>query len=237
MLKAKLLQLISILFVSTSNVHNLSLLTFRSVIRDGCKSTISVAYVVPGDVILLKPRLMCSDVVLIKASPIIVDESALTGESNPIAKIEIDVAMNKSLYDSNHHKTHTIFAGTEIIECGGNKENLGLVLATGSFTSKGRLLSDVLSYQRHKFLFDDEVKFVLLILFFQCVLYMGIVLARLSEQFVYAWFYCGDSPSSSPSNCFRCFSRSIRKSSTQAQNNVYKFRGDTCRWQGECMLF
>ena len=63
------------------------------------------------------------------------------------------------------------------------------MLKTGSFTTKGELLSDVLSYERHHFKFDDEVKIVLFILFLQAIFLLGLVFHFLQDQWVYAWFY------------------------------------------------
>jgi cation-transporting ATPase 13A3/4/5 len=69
------------------------------------------------------------------------------------------------------------------------EKDLGLVLKTGSFTTKGELLTDVLSYERHKFKFDDEVKIVLFILLLEAVVLLGLVFYFLQDQWVYAWFY------------------------------------------------
>lgn len=127
--------------------------------------------------------------VVVESDHLMVDEAALTGESNPIAKKELDATMRSEKYDRTVHKVHTIFAGSEIIETGENGTDRGLIIATGSSTTKGQLLTDILSYQRHKFLFDDEISVVLLILFFQAVFYITLVFQWLEDQFVYAFFY------------------------------------------------
>jgi predicted P-type ATPase len=159
------------------------------VIRDGTKTNVSVKDIVPGDVVLIKPGVVYSDMAIVKSEHMVVDESALTGESNPIAKVAFDETMRKVEYDINSHKVHTLFAGTNVIDCSENGNELGIVLATGSSTTKGNLLSDILSYQRHKFLFDDEVKIVLLIFLVQGIILLSLVFTWLAEQFVYAWFY------------------------------------------------
>ena len=76
-----------------------------------------------------------------------------------------------------------------MIEVGDDQRDLGLVLKTGSFTTKGELLSDVLSYERHKFKFDDEVKIVLFILLLEAIVLFALVFYFLQDQWVYAWFY------------------------------------------------
>jgi magnesium-transporting ATPase (P-type) len=159
------------------------------VVRDGSRATIPVQDIVPGDVVVLKTGVVFCDMVVLKAEHLMVDEAALTGESNPIAKAELDSALSKTEYDSVRHKNHTIFAGTEIIETGDHEKDLGLVLSTGSFTRKGTLLTDILSYQRAQFLFDDEIKIVLMILILQATFYITLVFQWQKEQFVFAYFY------------------------------------------------
>lgn len=57
------------------------------VLRDGKQQTIPSTELVPGDIIYLKPQsLVPADVRLIKAEGLLVDESALSGESAPVAK-------------------------------------------------------------------------------------------------------------------------------------------------------
>jgi magnesium-transporting ATPase (P-type) len=163
----------------------------NSVIRDGQPVVIANAEIVPGDVVILKPGVVCCDMAVLKAERLVVDESALTGEANPIVKSEIDPTMAKSAYDPHRHKRSILSAGTEIHEVSETEgKELGLVLATGSFTTKGKLVTDVLSYQRHKFKFDDEVKIVLCILIAEAAVMLGLVFHFIAgEQWVYAWFY------------------------------------------------
>lgn len=77
-----------------------------------------------------------------------------------------------------------------MIEVGDDQQDLVvLVLKTGSFTTKGELLSDVLSYKLHKFKFDAEVKLVLIILLIKAIVLVARVFYFLQDQRVYAWFY------------------------------------------------
>jgi cation-transporting P-type ATPase 13A2 len=150
---------------------------------------IPVTDVVPGDTVVIKAGNAHCDLVVVKAHHILVDESALTGESTPIMKTALDPTMKSVTYNPSLHKSNTISAGTVVLEVGDGQQNLGLVLKTGSFTTKGELLSDVLSYERHHFKFDDEVKIVLFILFLQAIFLVGLVFHFLQDQWVYAWFY------------------------------------------------
>lgn len=124
---------------------------------------------------------------ILQASALLVDESALTGEVHPIAKIPLDPANTDIIYNAMTNKSSTISAGTSILECG--EGDLAIVTKTGSFTSKGELLSDVLSYERHKFKFDTEVKLVLIILVVEAIDLFSVMAAEVQDDWVYKWFY------------------------------------------------
>ena len=129
---------------------------------------------------------------ILQASALLVDESALTGEVHPIAKIQLDPANADLTYNPRTNKSSTISAGTTILECGeglGSEGDLALVTKTGSFTSKGELLSDVLSYERHKFKFDTEVKLVLGILSIEGMIMLSVVASLVQDHWVYSWFF------------------------------------------------
>jgi len=159
------------------------------VLRGGQYTEISVRDVVPGDIVVIKPGTVHCDLVIVQAHQIVVDESALTGEATPVTKTELDPSMKRLTYNASLHKSNTLSAGTVVIEAREGEKDLGLVLKTGSFTTKGELLTEVLSYERHKFKFDDEVKIVLFILLLEAILLLGLVFYFLQDQWVYAWFY------------------------------------------------
>jgi magnesium-transporting ATPase (P-type) len=160
-----------------------------SVLRDGSFLQLAVEHVVPGDIISLRPGPVHCDMVIVNADRILLDESALTGEATPVFKSPIDVNMKKVAYCPLVHKANTISAGTVILEVADDGSDLALVLATGSFTTKGKVLTDILSYERHKFQFDDEVKVVLAILLCQAIVFISLIFHFLRDQWVYAWFY------------------------------------------------
>jgi magnesium-transporting ATPase (P-type) len=91
------------------------------------------------------------DMVLVSSHGMSVDESALTGESNPVAKTAVDPS-----------------DGTSILEIEGH-QNLAVVTSTGSFTTKGKLLRSIFAYQRYHFKFDVKVGLVIGILFFYAI--------------------------------------------------------------------
>ena len=138
----------------------------------------------PGDVYF--------DMAILKANKVIVDESALTGEVHAIVKTPLDPANSELTYDLKANKSSTLSAGTTISECSdgpGIEGDLAIVTKTGSFTAKGELLTDVLSYERHKFKFDDEVKIVLAILVAEAIVFFPLCFFFLKDDWVYSWFY------------------------------------------------
>lgn len=138
---------------------------------------------------MLKPGVAFSDVVVLKSSRILVDESALTGESTPVFKVGVDPSLRYHNYSQMRHKSFTISAGTRVLEVDDINGALGIVMTTGSFTTKGRLLTDVFSYQSHNFEFMDEVKVVLFILAVEAIILLSLVLYFLNDKWVFAWFY------------------------------------------------
>jgi len=157
--------------------------------RDSQYVTIPQQDIVPGDVVVLKPGVTYCDMVVLYDTHLVVDESALTGESTPVSKSAIDLADRNSLYKLTSHKKHTIFAGTCIIENSETETDLALVIKTGSFTSKGEMLREILAYERHHFKFDTEVQIVIIILFFYALIGFVIVMNLIKMSNVYGWFY------------------------------------------------
>jgi hypothetical protein len=174
------------------NETNLYLLTHTDgdviVRRNNTTETIRQEDLVPGDVVHVEPGQVYMDMVVISSQGLLVDESALTGESNPVAKTAVKDTDLSMRYHPLTHKKHTVSAGTTVMEAEVD-QNWAVVVATGSWTSKGELLRDVFRYERHQFKFDVEVGFVIALLFFYSMFCFGLVLYFISEQPVYAWFY------------------------------------------------
>jgi predicted P-type ATPase len=159
-----------------------------SVMRDGSLVRIDHRDLVPGDVVAVTSGLVYADMVVVDSpGHILVDESALTGESTPMAKIPFDVTDGSLKYNYADHKKHAISAGTSIIEA--EVDTYALILSTGSHTAKGKLLRDILSYRRQEFKFDTEVKIVIAILFLYCIFGFGLTVGLYKDDFVFEWFY------------------------------------------------
>jgi Ca2+-transporting ATPase len=101
--------------------------------RDGIETTLPAAAVVPGDVLVLKAgHDVPADARLIEVEGLSVDESALTGESVPVAKVASTMeSANGALGD----RVNMVHAGTVVAEGAG----LAVVTATGCHTEIGRI--------------------------------------------------------------------------------------------------
>jgi Ca2+-transporting ATPase len=104
------------------------------VVRDGERRRVAASDLVPGDLVILG----CGDVVpadlrLVDAQALRVDEAALTGESEPVAKsTETLEAVDGSLVGE---RTNMAFKGTAVTYGRG----AGVVVATGMATELGRI--------------------------------------------------------------------------------------------------
>ncbi len=103
-----------------------------TVLRDGTRTTVETAALVPGDVVLLAAGdKVPADARVLAQKNLHVDESALTGESLPVAKREAPVAADAGLGD----RTSLVFGGTLATAGTGT----AVVVATGAGTELGRI--------------------------------------------------------------------------------------------------
>ena len=106
--------------------------TETTVIREGQRQRVQSADLVPGDVVLLKPGdRVPADLRLLRVRNLDVDESALTGESSPVAKHAGPLAIETILAE----RKNLAFAGTLVT--GGEAESV--VWAIGDQTETGRI--------------------------------------------------------------------------------------------------
>jgi len=104
-----------------------------TVLRHGKAQEIPVEHVVVGDILLLSPGTdVPADARLLHVSHLTVDESALTGESLPVAKTVVTLAVaNTPLAD----RKNMVYMGTTV--CGGSGK--AVVVATGRYTELGAI--------------------------------------------------------------------------------------------------
>lgn len=109
------------------------LLAFRvNVIRDGTEQEIDTINLVPGDLVVLEEGTkVTADIRLIESFSLHVNESSLTGESIPVAKIVDAVALSPQIAD----QANMVFSST-IITKGRGK---GIVVKTGDDTEIGKI--------------------------------------------------------------------------------------------------
>ena len=101
--------------------------------RDGQELMVPAGELVPGDVMILKPgHTISADARLVAADHLAVDESALTGESMPVAKVAALVCdADAPLPD----RVNMVFAATVVAEGSG----VAVVIGTGRATEIGRV--------------------------------------------------------------------------------------------------
>lgn len=103
-----------------------------SVLRDGARTTIDAANVVPGDILVLEAGdRVTADVRLLKARNLKIDEAILTGESVPVEKSTAPVKADAPLGD----RRSMAFSGT-LVTAG---QGMGIVVATGPASELGRI--------------------------------------------------------------------------------------------------
>ena len=107
--------------------------SYARVIRDGKEQKILAEDLVIGDIILLEEGdKISADARLIESSDLQVDQSTLTGESNPVRKMK-DAVLNEDL--TRPEMPNLIFAGTNV--AGGNGK--AIVIGIGMGTEFGKI--------------------------------------------------------------------------------------------------
>ncbi|RMH09604.1 MAG: cation-transporting P-type ATPase, partial [Nitrospirae bacterium] len=103
-----------------------------TVLRDGQKHRISSAELVPGDVVFLESGdKVPADLRLVSVRDLQIDESALTGESVAVSKVDHILPQDTLMAD----RLNMAYSGTLVIRGRG----LGIVVTTGAATELGRI--------------------------------------------------------------------------------------------------
>ncbi len=102
------------------------------VLRDGKVAEVPAADLVPGDVLVIEAGdIVAADARVLAARGMRVDESSLTGESQPVGKGPGAVAADAALAE----RSSMLFSGTPVVA----GEGTAVVVATGEATELGRL--------------------------------------------------------------------------------------------------
>ncbi|KAJ1554496.1 hypothetical protein HK405_004904 [Cladochytrium tenue] len=164
------------------------------VLRNGTWSLETSEALVPGDVIQVVPsteHAISVDAVLVDGGAVC-DESSLTGEALPVVKAAVRTDTPETVFNSATHKTNMLFAGCHVLEAqaaGRDRPVLAIVTATGTQTSKGRLVKDILFPTPVSFVFIEHLKIVFPILIVWGVIMLAVSIAMLGTSGADAWFY------------------------------------------------
>lgn len=113
------------------------------VLRDGAPQRIEASHVVPGDILRLAPGTrIAADLRLLEVNRLLVDESALTGESLPVPKQTAALHGKSALAD----RRNMAYRGTAVAGGSGS----GLVVGTGERTEVGAIAHMTRTTERPK---------------------------------------------------------------------------------------
>ncbi|KAI8393977.1 uncharacterized protein BYT42DRAFT_552937 [Radiomyces spectabilis] len=162
-----------------------------NICRDGEWREMSTADLLPGDVFeVTEGKTTPCDAVVLTGN-IVADESSLTGEPLPIRKFPLR-ADDHAQYDRmGAGKISTIFSGTTISQAQPTEKGqrvTALVTETGTATDKGQLVRKILFPTRTSFVFDEQIKIVILILLCCGLVCLGLAI-WLYASGTSAWFY------------------------------------------------
>ncbi|SAM09612.1 hypothetical protein [Absidia glauca] len=162
-----------------------------NILRDGSWQEMSTADLVPGDVFeVAEGKTTPCDAVVLSGN-IVADESSLTGEPLPIRKFPLRKEDQTPYERMGASKISTIFSGTIISQAERTEKDTpvcALVTHTGTSTDKGELVKKILFPTRVSFVFDEQIKIVILILLCCGLIMLGLAI-WLYTSGTSAWFY------------------------------------------------
>lgn len=126
-------------FKSEKSINELKSLSNDNaiVVRNGKEKVINSKFLVPGDILILKEGVKVpADAELIRSYDLMINESTLTGESNPAYKSE----------KSKDSRKRTVFAGTFVVSGYG----MARVMRTGKKTELGKISEIVNSFEEKR---------------------------------------------------------------------------------------
>ncbi|ORZ13486.1 hypothetical protein BCR42DRAFT_467119 [Absidia repens] len=162
-----------------------------NILRDGTWQEMSTSDLVPGDVFeVAEGKTTPCDAVVLSGN-IVADESSLTGEPLPIRKFPLRKEDQTPYERMGASKISTIFSGTIISQSERTEKDTpvcALVTHTGTSTDKGELVKKILFPTRVSFVFDEQIKIVILILLCCGLIMLGLAI-WLYASGTSAWFY------------------------------------------------
>ncbi|KAJ9077626.1 hypothetical protein DSO57_1015054 [Entomophthora muscae] len=156
------------------------------ILRDGRWGAYSTGELVPGDVFLVqRGSIVPCDAVLLQGQ-CVCDESSLTGEPLPVRKFAI-LGESGTYQRHGAHKINTLFAGTSFRQASENA--LALAHKTAISTDKGQLVVNILFPHPVSFIFDEQLKVVIMILGVWGIVLFSLSLWLQKTGGTAAWFY------------------------------------------------
>lgn len=153
--------------------------SYVTVVRNGIVQSIESIDLVVGDAVVLESQTIAvCDMVVVRASSVVTDESSITGETIPVVKYPVSIDRATEEFSIEKHKKHVVFCGSTILQVRKSKAFLGdstgtgipfdscvaIVTSTGFSSTKGELFRSIL-YPKEvviKF-YQDSSKFLLLL--------------------------------------------------------------------------
>lgn len=121
-----------------------------NVMREGKEIIIDKKFLVPGDIVLLGVGdIVPADLRIIETRNLLVDESILTGESEPAIKTEEKIKRAENTFEAKN----ILFSGTAIV----SGKAKGVVISTGKNTEIGRIGKSLARIEKESF-FEKEIK-------------------------------------------------------------------------------
>lgn len=161
------------------------------ILRDGEWKTKSTSDLLPGDVFeIIEGKTVPCDAIILSGN-IVIDESSLTGEPLPIRKFPLRSDDHSIYQRMGANKISTIFAGTIVSQAQPSSTNsttsaaadsplhnrpVALVTQTGTATDKGELIKKILFPAKVSFIFDEQLKIVIVILLCCSVICLGVAI-------------------------------------------------------------
>ena len=152
------------------------------VLRDKELVLVDQDALVPGDIVHVTPGVIHADMILLTGE-VIMDESCLTGEATPQAKIAIDHNCRERYNDKTHQK-QTLIAGTLVQEC---HDAIAVVKNTASYTRKGELSREVIAFRGHKLQYELDLPMAVACLAFYSFAILIVVVFQSGADPVMAW--------------------------------------------------
>ncbi|GAA5815595.1 hypothetical protein MFLAVUS_009107 [Mucor flavus] len=160
--------------------------------RDGEWKELSTADLLPGDLFQVSEGKTTPCDAVILTGNVVADESSLTGEPLPIRKFPLRPDDVNTPYDRiGSGKISTIFSGTTISQAQATEKDskvTALVTHIGTGTDKGELIKKILFPTSVSFIFDEQMKIVILILLC-CGMFCLAIAIWMYATGTSAWFY------------------------------------------------